>query len=138
MHTNSERKQGIRIFIVDQHPLVREGLSMLLTQKGFEVCGQADNCAEALRGILRADPDVAMVDIHFAGSSGIELIADLKKSAPGIPVLVCAMAAGSLYVERAMEAGARGYITKQEVSRAVVEAVKVILAGGVFLGEEVL
>lgn len=138
MHTNDERRQTIRIFIADHHPLVREGLATLLTQKGFEICGEADNCTEALEGILRTRPDVAMIDIHLGGSKGIELIGEIKKAAPGIPVLVCAMAAGSLYVESAIKAGARGYITKQEVSRMAFTAVKEILAGGIFFGEEVL
>ena len=137
MHTNDERRQGIRIFIVDPHPLVREGLTMLFTQKGFEICGEADNCAEALQGILRTRPDLAMVDIDLGGSNGIELIFELKRRAPEIPVLACSLAAGPLQVERAMEAGAKGYITKQEVSKTVFTAVKEILAGGVFFGQKV-
>ena len=137
MHTNDERRQGIRIFIVDPHPLVREGLAMLLTQKGFDICGEADNSSEALQGILRTRPDLAMVDIDLGGSSGVELIFELSRRAPEIPVLVCALAAGPLHVERAMEAGAKGYITKQEVSKTAFTAVKEILEGGVFFGHEV-
>jgi DNA-binding NarL/FixJ family response regulator len=138
MHTNDERRQEIRIFIVDQHPLVREGLAMLLTQRGFEICGEADNYLEALEGILRTRPNLAMVDIDIGGSNanGIEFIFELKRRAPEIPVLVCAMATGPLHVERAMEAGVRGYITKQEVSKTAFTAVEEILAGGVFFGQE--
>ena len=138
MHAEDERPRAIRIFIVDPHPLAREGLAVLLTQKGFAICGEADNCTEALRGILRTRPDVAMIDIHLGGSNGMELIGEIKRAAPDIPVLVCTMAAGSLSVERAIEAGARGYITKQEASRTAFAAVKEILAGGVFFDEEVL
>ncbi len=127
-----------RIFLVDDHPLVREWLTNLINQQpDLAVCGEAENAPRARQGIMSLKPDIAIVDISLKDSSGIELIKDLKLSLPGTAVLVLSMHEESHYAERALRAGARGYIMKRETTRKVISAIRQVLAGGVYISEEI-
>jgi DNA-binding NarL/FixJ family response regulator len=127
-----------RIFLVDDHPLVREWLTNLINQQpDLSVCGEAETAPEAMQAILASKPDIAIVDISLKKSSGIELIKGLKQSSPATAVLVLSMHEESHYAERALRAGARGYIMKRETTRKVISAIRQVLAGGVYISEEI-
>ena len=129
-------KKGI--FLVDDHPLVREWLTNLINQQpDLVVCGEAETGPQAMQDIIKLKPDVAIVDISLKDSSGIELIKDLRQTAPGAVVLVLSMHEEVHYAERALRAGARGYIVKRETTRKVIPAIRQVLAGGVYLSEQV-
>jgi DNA-binding NarL/FixJ family response regulator len=126
------------IFLVDDHPLVREWLTNLINQQpDLVVCGETENAPAALSAIGSTQPDLAIVDISLKSSSGLELIKDLKELAPGVPVLVLSMHDESLYAERVLRAGARGYINKSETAQKVVEAIRRVLAGKLFVSEKI-
>jgi len=127
-----------KVFIVDDHPLVREWLTNLINQQSdLEVCGEAATAAEALQAIAAANPAVAIVDISLRDSSGIELIKDLKKTSPTLTVLVLSMHDESLYAERALRAGAKGYIMKRETTKKVIEALRRVLEGKFYISEAI-
>jgi DNA-binding NarL/FixJ family response regulator len=129
---NEKRK----VFIVDDHPLVREWLTNLINQQpDLNVCGEAAAAAEAIQAVAVSKPAVAIVDISLRDSSGIELIKDLKQSYPGLLVLVLSMHEELHYAERALRAGAKGYIMKRETTKRVVEAIRTVLAGKFYLSE---
>jgi DNA-binding NarL/FixJ family response regulator len=129
-------KKGI--FLVDDHPLVREWLTNLINQQAdLVVCGEAETGPEAMQGILALKPDVAIVDISLKDSSGIELIKDLKLNLPAVGILVLSMHEEPHYAERALRAGARGYIVKRETTRKVIAAIRQVLAGQVYLSDEI-
>lgn len=128
-----------RIFIVDDHPLVREWLGTLLRQQpDFEVCGQAEDAASALAAMTRTIPDVAIVDLSLQSGSGLDLIKDLRARLPEVAVIVLSMHEEIYYAERALRAGARGYIMKRESTGRVVEAIRRVRAGHVYASEEML
>jgi DNA-binding NarL/FixJ family response regulator len=122
-----------KIFIVDDHALVREWLATLINrQSDLKVCGEASNAAEALRLIGSAKPHVAVVDVSMEGGSGIELIKNIKAICPVIPevaVIVLSMHDELLYCERALRAGARGYVMKREATKNVLEGIRCVLKG---------
>src|SRR5688572_18709807 len=123
-----------RVFIVDDHPLVREWLSALLRkQPDLELCGAAQDTADALPAMLVDPPDVAIVDLSLKGGSGIDLIKDLAENLPGTQAIVLSMHEEIFYVERAMRAGARGYVTKQEATDRILEAIRTVQSGQVFM-----
>ncbi len=125
------------IFLVDDHPLVREWLTNLINQQpDLAVCGEADTGPQAMEAILRLKPDVAIVDISLKDSSGIELIKDLKQTQPATAVLVLSMHEESHYAERSLRAGARGYVVKRETTRKVIAAIRQVLAGGIYISDE--
>jgi DNA-binding NarL/FixJ family response regulator len=126
-----ERKQ---IFIVDDHPVFREGLVVLVKRESeLAVCGEADTAAAALTEIKRLQPDLVLADIGLPGKSGMELIKDLQAVCPEIPILVISMHDESLYAERVLRAGGRGYIMKQEGPEKILQAIRQILAGQLYL-----
>ena len=130
----SEKKE--RVVIVDDHPLFRERLSELITNElDMEVCGEAEDAQRAIDLIRNTSPDLAIVDITLKGSSGLELIKSIKALSIGVPVLVLSMHDESLYAERALHAGATGYITKHESADNVLLAIRRVLAGEVYLSE---
>ena len=126
------------VFLVDDHPLVREWLTNLINQQpDLAVCGETESAPRALQAIAAAQPEVAIVDISLKDSSGIELIKSLKLSHPDVAVLVLSMHDESLYAERALRAGAKGYIMKRETTRKVIEGIRQILDGKVFVSDSV-
>ena len=130
----SEKKE--RVVIVDDHPLFRERLSQLINHElDMEVCGEAEDAQQAMGLIRNKSPDLAIVDITLKGSSGLELIKSIRALPIGVPVLVLSMHDESLYAERALRAGATGYITKHEAADNVLSAIRRVLAGEVYLSE---
>ncbi len=127
-----------KIIIVDDHPIVRQGLADLINQeKDLAVCGQAEDAAGALKAIRELGPDVVIVDITLADSSGIELIKDIKVQYPDLPILTLSMHDESLYAERALRAGAKGYIMKGETTKSVITAIRKVLAGQIYTSDKV-
>ena len=127
-----------KVFLVDDHPLVREWLTNLINrQPDLAVCGESESAQSALQAIAAARPEVAIVDVSLKDSSGIELIKSLKLSHPEVAVLVLSMHDESLYAERALRAGAKGYIMKRETTRKVIEGIRQILDGKVFVSDSV-
>ena len=131
-------ERATRVFLVDDHPLVREWLTNLITrQPDLVVCGEADGTASALREIPEARPDVAIVDLSLEGRSGLELIRELRQLHPNIGVLVLSMHDEMSFAERALRAGARGYVMKREVAKQVVLAIRRVTEGGMWISERV-
>ena len=127
-----------RILIVEDHPLFRAVLVQLISQElGMVVCGEADNIKDAQAIIERTHPDAAIVDLTLRGSCGLELLKDLKARHLELPVLVLSMHPESLYAERVLRAGAKGYITKEEPPAEVVVAIRTVLAGRIYLSQRV-
>jgi len=127
--------QKKNIVIVDDHPLVREWLATLINQQSdLKICGEAADAADALKLIAAAKPHLAIVDISMHGGSGIELIKEIKAVCPEVQVLVLSVHESRLFRERAFGAGARGYVTKREATREVLQAVRSVLEGKFYLG----
>jgi DNA-binding NarL/FixJ family response regulator len=127
-----------RVFIVDDHPLVREFLADLIEQQpDLIVCGQAGDQRSALAGIASTNPDVAIVDLSLDDRTGLDLIRDLKASHPSVALLVLSMHDEELYAERALRAGARGYIMKREATGNVILAIRRVRAGGMAVSDRV-
>jgi len=126
-----------RVFIVDDHTMFREGLRQLIEREStMTVCGDAPNATEALAGIRTSQPDVVLVDISLAGASGLDLIKDIKAEFDELPVLVVSMHDESLYAERALRAGAMGYVMKHEPAKTVKAAIQKVLSGDMYLSEK--
>lgn len=126
-----------KILIVDDHPLVREGLADLVNkEKDLVVCGQAEDAYQAMEAIRELKPDMAIVDISLKETSGLELIKDIKVRHPSLPVLTLSMHEESVYAERALRAGAKGYIMKREATKKVVTAIRKVLSGQLYLSEK--
>ena len=132
-------EQGrVRVFLVDDHPIVRHGLAKLLAaEPDIEVCGEAADARSALEGIATSSPDVVLVDISLGGASGIDLIREAKALAPKAASLVVSMHDELLFAERALRAGALGYVVKQEAVEVIVRAVRAVAAGEIFVSEAV-
>lgn len=127
-----------KILLVDDHPITRQGLCALINQQGdLTVCGEADSAPRAVELFQKLEPDLAIIDIGLKTTSGIELTKDLKSLAPQVPVLVVSMHDENLYAERAMRAGATGYLMKQEASDRIVVAIRRVLAGEVYISDRV-
>jgi DNA-binding NarL/FixJ family response regulator len=126
-----------RVVIVDDHPLVRERLAQLINHElDMEVCGEAEDAAEAIEVIRSTTPGLAIVDITLKDSSGVELIKAIKALPFSVPVLVLSMHDEALYAERALRAGASGYITKHQPAGDVLLAARRVLAGEIYLSEK--
>jgi len=126
-----------KVLIVDDHPVVREGLTMhLATQPDLEVCGEAEDLPGALAILTSARPDVAIIDISLKSSNGIELIRRIKDRQDAVRILVWSMYPETLYAERALRAGAHGYMNKGQATHHVLDAVRAILQGRVYVSGE--
>jgi DNA-binding NarL/FixJ family response regulator len=127
-----------RIFLVDDHPVIRRGVALLINDEpDLTVCGEADNGPLAVEMIPKASPDLAIVDLSLKTTSGIELLKDLKALMPALPVLVMSMHDESLYAERSLRAGARGYLMKNEPGDVVISAIRRVLSGELHLSDPV-
>jgi len=129
-----------RILIVDDHPIVRDGLARLIGKKAkddLEICGETDNAVDAIGAVGRLRPDLVMVDISLRGCDGIELAKQLRSLHDRLPILVLSMHDELLYAERALHAGANGYIMKNEPSENLLQAIRKVLTGGVYVSESV-
>jgi DNA-binding NarL/FixJ family response regulator len=128
----------IRVFLVDDHPIVRHGMAQLVAAEAdLAVCGDAADAASALEAIAAADPGVILLDVSLGATSGIDLIRELKQRAPHAAVLVVSMHDEELYAERALRAGASGYVMKHEATQSILRAIRSVAAGGVFVSEAV-
>lgn len=126
-----------RIFIVDDHAMFRDGLRRLIDlELDLSVCGDAPDAATGQRGILETAPDLVIVDISLDTTSGIDLIKNLKRDHEDLPVLVVSMHSESLYGDRALRAGAMGYVMKSEPATTVVAAIRKVLGGNVHISEK--
>lgn len=133
----NQTKKRARIMIVDDHPAVREALaSRISRQRDLEVCGEAADMTEALRLVADTQPDLAVVDISLKNTSGIDLIKRIKDHNDHVRMLVWSMHAESLYAERALRAGALGYINKDQATDKIIDAIRRVLEGKVYLSEE--
>lgn len=136
MQAKARQPEKRGVLIVDDHPIVRQGLAQLINQElDLHVCGQAEDVHQALQAIRALSPDMVVVDISLKETSGIELIKDIKVQYPSLPVLTLSMHDESIYAERAMRAGAKGYIMKQEATEKVVTAIRRVLAGEVYVSD---
>jgi len=127
-------RRAARIMMVDDHPIVREGMALFLNaQQDLELCWQAGDANEALAMMARADPALIVVDISLNKDSGLDLIHKLRRLDPSVPILVLSMHDESVFAERALQAGANGYLMKQEATRGILQAVRTVLAGEIYL-----
>ncbi|MEM8559503.1 MAG: response regulator transcription factor [Bacteroidota bacterium] len=126
-----------RLLLVDDHPLLRKGLAMTLNAEAdLDVVGQAASAEEALEAFGTLDPDVALIDISLPGMSGLELLKHLLALKPDLLALVVSRHDESLYAERAVRAGAKGYVMKVEAADEIVQAVRHVLRGGIYMSED--
>jgi len=127
-----------RIFVLDDHPILRQGLASLVNQQpDLVICGEAEDAQTTLNNIETSPPDLIIVDISLKGTNGIDFIKRCLKKHPDLPILVLTMHDESLYAERALRAGARGYIMKKEATENLLEAIRVILNSGVYISKSV-
>ena len=127
-----------RVLLVDDHPIVREGLARVIDgEADLAVCGTAVNARQALAAVEATAPDIAIVDVSLDGSHGIELVRELKARHPGLNVLMLSMHDESLYAERALRAGAKGYLMKREPPQKLLQAIRGVAAGGLCFSDAV-
>lgn len=130
----SQPLKEISVVIVEDHRMFREQLAHLIDKADdMKVCGQTDNIRDALALIKETQPSIAIIDVTLRGSSGLELLKDLRAQAIELPTLILSMHDESVYAERALRAGAKGYVTKNEASTAVLQAIRQIVKGEIYL-----
>ena len=127
-----------KILVVDDHAVLREGLvAQINREPGLVVCGEAERARAAIEAVEKFDPDLVLADINLPGRNGLELIRDLRSIRPSLPVLVLSMHDASLFAERVLRAGGRGYISKQQSGSQLIRAIRHVLSGQISLSEEV-
>jgi DNA-binding NarL/FixJ family response regulator len=127
-----------RILVVDDHPIVRQGLALLINREpDLVVCGEAEEAMGAMHVLASSRPDVLIVDISLSGPDGIDLLKNIRATHPALPVLILSMHDESVYAERALRAGANGYIMKQEATENVLVAVRRILSGEIYVSARI-
>jgi DNA-binding NarL/FixJ family response regulator len=134
--SDSAKTKPTRILLVDDHPVVRDGFAEVINRESdLTVCAAAEDRAGALEAIETRRPGLVVIDLTLKNSSGMELIKDIHSRWPKLLVLVVSMHNENLYAERVLRAGARGYITKQQATRDILQAIRRVLSGGVYLNE---
>ncbi len=134
-----KRAPRTKILLVDDHPIVRHGLSMLIrAEPDMSVVGEAEDANQALAAIRTHQPDIVLVDLTLKGASGLELIKAIKTQYPQLPALVLSMHDEMLYAERALHAGARGYVMKQQAVEQIAPAIRNVLKGQIHLSENII
>ena len=124
----------LTFLVVDDHPVFRQGLVALIrSDDRYEVCAEAGTAAETLAALERAVPDIALIDISLVGQNGLDLVKTLKAAHPEILVLIISMHDEVIYAERALKAGARGYVMKQEAASVMLDAIKTVLSGKIYV-----
>lgn len=127
-----------KILLVEDHPIVREGVTMLIEKEiDLVVCGEAEDAPEAFSLALKVKPDLMIVDLDLASSSGLDLVQQIRESQPETKTLILSMHEERIYAERALHAGAAGYLMKNEVSRKIISAIRTILDGRLAFSDEV-
>ena len=130
-------KSKTLILIVDDHPMMRQGLAALIkNEPDLAVCGEAESSGQAMDAIALRKPDLVIADITLPDKSGLELIKDIQAMHPGLRVLVVSMHDESLYAERVLRAGGRGYVMKQEGGKRLMEGIRRVLAGDVYVSDK--
>jgi DNA-binding NarL/FixJ family response regulator len=138
MKTAKQPIKRRQVAIVDDHPMTRAGLVHVINhQPDMIVCGEAENAAQALDILAVSRPDLLLVDITLPGKSGLELIKDVRAMYPELPMLVISMHDESLYADRVLRAGARGYITKHEGGAKMITAIRQVLGGKIYVSENI-
>lgn len=139
MATNAQvlsQTKKCRVLLVDDHPIVRQGLALLIDREAdLSVCGEADGAHSAFHAITTLRPDIVVLDISLSGPDGLDVLKEIRMKASSLPVLILSMHDESIYAERAMRAGANGYIMKQEATEKVLVAIRRILQGEVYLSD---
>lgn len=126
-----------RVLLVDDHPMTREGLAAIINrQTDLQVCSEANNPAEAMTSLTKSKPDLLVTDMTMPGRSGIEFVKDVHALMPELPILVLSMHDELLYAERALRAGARGYLMKDAGSAKVLEVIRLVLTGQVYVSPQ--
>jgi DNA-binding NarL/FixJ family response regulator len=134
--STAAQRSKCSVLIVDDHPVVRQGLAQLINQeKDLEVRGYAEDAYQAMQAVKEVRPDMVIVDISLKDTSGMDLIKDMKIQYPNLPILILSMHDESLYAERALRAGARGYIMKHEATERVITAIRKVLAGEIYVSD---
>jgi DNA-binding NarL/FixJ family response regulator len=127
-----------RVLVVDDHPIVRQGLALLINREAdLMVCGEAEDAPRAMQSIISAHPDILLLDISLNGPDGLDLLKDVRTRYPELPVLILSMHDESVYAERALRAGAQGYIMKQEATEKVLVALRRILSHEIYVSERI-
>jgi DNA-binding NarL/FixJ family response regulator len=125
-----------RVLLVDDHPIVRQGLALLIDREpDLAVCGEAEGAHSAFHAIITLRPDIVVLDISLSGPDGLDVLKEIRSKTASLPVLILSMHDESIYAERAMRAGANGYIMKQEATEKVLVAIRRILQGEVYLSD---
>ncbi len=127
-----------RVFVVDDHPIVRQGLALMINRESdLSVCGEAEDARTAMQSVTTSKPDILVVDISLNGPDGLDLLKNIRMRYPNLPVLVLSMHDESVYAERALRAGAQGYIMKQEATEKVLVALRRILSNEIYVSERI-
>ncbi|MGH8021036.1 MAG: response regulator [Opitutaceae bacterium] len=135
---SSTGAKKISIFLVDDHPLVRQGLGQVIgAETDMAICGEAETAAKALSGIDAKKPDLVIVDISLRGNNGLELIKNIKAIHHNLPILVFSMHDETVYAQRALRAGARAYVMKQESADKIILAIRRIMSGDIYVSNRV-
>jgi DNA-binding NarL/FixJ family response regulator len=125
-----------RVLLVDDHPIVRQGLALLIDREpDLAVCGEAEGAHSAFHAVITLKPDIVVLDISLSGPDGLDVLKEIRSKTGSLPVLILSMHDESIYADRAMRAGANGYIMKQEATEKVLIAIRRILQGEVYLSD---
>ncbi len=136
---NKTTEKKMQVLIVDDHPVVRDGLTTIINhEQDLNVCGEADDAYQALKAVAELKPDVVVVDISLKNSDGIELTKSIKAGHPKLPVIVLSVHDESVYAERALLAGAKAYLMKDAVSENIVKAIRTVLSGEIYVSSTIL
>ena len=127
-------QKSVTVLVVDDHPVFRQGLVALIrSNERYQVCAEAGSATESLAALEKAVPDIALIDISLVGQNGLDLVTTLKAAHPEVIVLIISMHDEVLYAERALKAGARGYVMKQEAASVMLEAIETVLSGKIYV-----
>ena len=138
LRTQSQAMVKKRILVVDDHPIIRQGLALLIDREpDLVVCGEAEEASGAMHVLASSRPDFVIIDISLNGPDGLDLLKHIRTTHPHLPVLILSMHDESIYAERALRAGANGYIMKQEATGRVLDAVRRILGGEIYVSDRV-
>jgi DNA-binding NarL/FixJ family response regulator len=138
MNQSSSTTNKKRVLVVDDHPIIRQGLALMINRElDLMVCGEAGDANAAIQAVTTARPDILVVDISLNGPDGLDLLKDLRMRYPDLPVLILSMHDESIYAERALRAGAQGYIMKQEATEKVLVALRRILSHEIYISERI-
>jgi DNA-binding NarL/FixJ family response regulator len=138
MNQGSTAMKKSKVFVVDDHPIVRQGLTLLINRESdLTVSGEAEDAQTVMQAVMAARPDILVVDISLNGPDGLDLLKEVRMRYPDLPVLILSMHDESIYAERALRAGAQGYIMKQEATEKVLVALRRILSHEIYVSERI-